>query len=145
MMRRPLALPSIILTMCLAQAASAASVNIESAWLRVPPPGAEIAAVYFTVRNASGHSVTITSAESPVATMAMIHESRMTGGKAEMRMHDDLVLAPGQTLSFAPNGLHVMLQGLKRRLLIGEKLPLALDLSTGEKISFTAVVRPLVD
>ena len=125
------------------QTASAASLNVVDAWLRIPPPGTEMAAVYFTLRNVSPHTVMVEGAEAPDARMAMIHESKVVNGKAQMRMRDNVVLAPGQTVTFAPNGLHLMLHGVHRKLLVGEKLPVMLLLSGGEKIAFTATVRPL--
>lgn len=127
----------------LIQTASAASLNVLDAWLRLPPAGTDLAAVYFTVRNVSPHSVTIDGAEATVASMAMIHESSVVNGMAEMRKRENVVLAPGQSVMFAPNGLHLMLHGLNRKLFVGEKLPVTLLLRGGEKIAFTATVRPL--
>jgi len=123
--------------------ASAASLNVLDAWLRIPPPGSDVTAVYCTVRNVSPHAVTVTGAAAPAAAMAMIHESTITDGKARMRMRDSIVLAAGQSIVFAPDGLHLMLHGLNRKLFVGEKLPVMLLLSSGEKIAFTATVRPL--
>ena len=125
------------------QSAGAAALNVFDAWVRIPPPGTDLAAVYFTVRNVSPHTVTIEGAEAAVAGMAMLHESRISNGKLEMRMLDTLVIAPGQSVLFAPNGRHLMLHGLNRKLLIGEKLPIVLLLTGGGKIAFTATVRPL--
>ena len=135
--------PFAIAFAALIQTASAASLNVLDAWLRTPAPGTDIAAVYFTLRNVSPHTVTVEGAEAPDAAMAMIHESSVVNGKAQMRMRDNVVLAPGQTVRFAPNGLHLMLHDLHRKLLVGEKLPVMLLLSGGEKIAFTATVRPL--
>jgi copper(I)-binding protein len=125
------------------QNAGAAALNVLDAWVRIPPPGADLAAVYFTVRNVSPHTVIIEGAEAPPAGMAMLHESRISNGKLEMRMLDTVVIAPGQSVLFAPNGRHLMLHGLTRKLLVGEKLPVVLLLAGGGKIAFTATVRPL--
>src|SRR5690242_2287514 len=125
------------------QSSGAAALNVFDAWVRIPPPGTDLAAVYFMVRNVSPHTVTIEGAEAAVAGMAMLHESRISNGKLEMRMLDTVVIAPGQSVLFAPNGRHLMLHGLNRRLMIGEKLPIVLLLTGGGKIAFTATVRPL--
>jgi len=39
----------------------------------------------------------------------MIHETQLVGTQSTMRASAQLILAPGQTLRFAPGGLHVML------------------------------------
>ena len=132
-----------VLTFAAAIQSAGAALNVLDAWVRVPPPGTDLAAVYFTVRNVSPHTVTIEGAETAVAGMAMLHESRIANGKLEMRMLDTVVIAPGQSVLFAPNGRHLMLHGLNRKFLIGEKLPIVLLLTGGGKIAFTATVRPL--
>jgi len=60
-----------------------------------------------------------------------------------MRMHEQLVIAPGQTVTFVPGGLHVMLSGFTKDPAVGDKVPLVLLLANGGQIAVTAVVRPL--
>jgi len=134
-----------VLTFAAAIQSAGAALNVLDAWVRVPPPGTDLAAVYFTVRNVSPHTVTIEGAEAAVAGMAMLHESRISNGKLEMRMLDTVVIAPEQSVLFAPNGRHLMLHGLNRKLVVGEKLPIVLLLTGGGKIAFTATVRPLTE
>jgi copper(I)-binding protein len=145
MLRLRLGLLFMLMAMGGVQSAAAASLNVLSAWVRLPAPGIDLAAVYFTVRNVSAHTVTIEGADAPVAGMAMLHESTIANGKVAMRMRETVVLAPGQSVQFAPNGLHLMLHGLNRKLLVGEKLPVILRLTGGEQLAFTATVRPLTE
>ena len=73
----------------------------------------------------------------------MVHETTLTAGKSQMRAFDRLVIAPGKSLTFAPGGLHVMLSGFKRSILIGETVPLVLVLSDGSTVAVAALVRPV--
>src|ERR1700731_838272 len=50
----------------------------QDAWVRATP-GADIAAAYVTLRNASPNAVTVTGVQSPVAGHAMIHETTVQG------------------------------------------------------------------
>ena len=73
----------------------------------------------------------------------MIHETKTEGGQSRMRPHEQLVVAPSETVKFEPGGLHVMLHGMKQPVAVGQSVPLILLLADGSKIPVSAVVRPL--
>lgn len=106
-------------------------------------PGAEVAAAYLTLHNGGSAPVSIISVRSPVAGMAMIHETRLVGTQSTMRPREELIVAPGATVSLAPGGLHVMLHELSRQLKVGDEVPLVLVLKGGGTLAVTARVRPL--
>jgi copper(I)-binding protein len=60
-----------------------------------------------------------------------------------MRAREELVVAPGATVRFAPGGLHVMLHDLSQTLKAGDEVPLVLLLKGGATLAVTARVRPL--
>jgi copper(I)-binding protein len=60
-----------------------------------------------------------------------------------MRPHEQLVVAPGQTVKLEPEGLHVMLMGVPPMTATGQKLVLTFQLADGNKIEVAAAVRPL--
>jgi periplasmic copper chaperone A len=126
-----------------ASTASAPHVVVEDAWIPQPPPGAEVAAAYFTVRNPGPTSVVLTDVESSVADAAMLHESRERNGQAEMRPVERLTIAPGQRIVLMPGGLHIMLHGLHHPLAVGDRVPLTLRFAGGSSLAVTARVRPL--
>jgi copper(I)-binding protein len=106
-------------------------------------PGSDVAAVYLTLINPGAKPVGIVGVESPVATHAVIHETKTEGGQSRMRPHEQLVILPGQTVKFEPEGLHIMLHGLTQTIEAGQSVPLALVLSGGSKVPVAALVRPL--
>ena len=122
--------------------AQTSTLQVLDAWTR-QVPGSDVAAVYLTLHNSSAKPVTITGVESPVASHAMIHETRTEGGLSKMRPQEELVIQPGQTRKFAPGGLHVMLHGLSHPAAVGQTLPLTLLLADGSRVAVSAVVRPL--
>jgi len=131
----------MMLAACSAWAQSPALV-VRDAWTR-QTPGSDVAAVYLTLQNPTKQPVTVVGIESSAASHAMIHESKTEGGISKMRAHEQLVIAPGETVKFEPGGLHVMLHGLTQPLAVGQSLPLVLQLADGAKISVAVVVRPL--
>jgi copper(I)-binding protein len=125
-----------------AQQAPASALTVKDAWLR-KPPGVDAAAVYFTVKNPGSKSVTIVGVSSAIATHVMIHESATVDGMSRMRMKDKIVVPAGQTVVFAPEGLHVMLNGFKYDVAVGDTVTLSLKLEGGGQINVPAQVRPL--
>ena len=112
------------------------------AWTR-QTPGSDVAAVYLTLQNPTKQPITVVSIASSAASMAMIHETRTEGGISKMRAHEQLVIAPGETIKFEPGGLHVMLHGLSQPLTVGQSIPLVIQLADGTRVSVAAVVRAL--
>ena len=53
--------------------------------------------------------------------------------------------AAGETVRFAPGGLHIMLHGLKRPLAVGDEVPVTLLIEGGGSVTALARVRPLSD
>jgi periplasmic copper chaperone A len=131
----------MMLAACSAWAQSSALVA-RDAWTR-QTPGSDVAAIYLTLQNPTKQPITVVSIASSAASMAMIHESRTEGGISKMRAHEQLVIAPGETVKFEPGGLHVMLHGLTQPLAVGQSIPLVIQLADGTRVSVTAVVRPL--
>ena len=112
------------------------------AWVR-EVPGSDVAAAYLTLRNPTTKPITIVGMESSLAQNVMIHETKTVSGQSQMRPHEQLVIAPGETVKFEPGGLHVMLMGVTQPVAVGKSVPLVLLLADGTKVQAAAVVRPL--
>jgi copper(I)-binding protein len=140
--------PAALLLSCLATllawtvVAQTPALVVQNAWVR-NAPGADVAAVYLTLRNVSAKPVVLIGVQSPVASHAMLHETKVEGGQSRMRAHDQLVIAPGQTVRFEPGGLHVMLHGLTQPVATGQSVPLVLLLAGGGTVPVVAQVRAL--
>jgi periplasmic copper chaperone A len=123
--------------------ASHAGIQVENAWVPQPPPGADVAAAYFTVRNTTREPAVLVEVSSPLASQAMLHETRVVGGESRMRMLERLVIPAGGTVTLHPDAIHVMLQGLGKPIAVGEEVPLVLRFASGQQIRVSARVRPL--
>ena len=114
----------------------------KDAWVRVTP-GSDVAAVYLSLHNTGLRPIIVIGVQSPVASQSMMHETSLVKGQSQMRMRDKIVVAPGQTVRFAPGGLHIMLSGVKQPAPAGQSVPLVLLLADGGQVSLAAVVKPL--
>jgi copper(I)-binding protein len=125
-------------------AAQTPALSAQDAWVRALP-GVDVAAAYLTLHNTGTLPVVVSSVSSPAAGAAMIHETTLVNGQSMMRAHEPLRIAAGETVRFAPEGLHIMLHGLKRPLAAGDEVPLVLLLEGGGSLRVTARVRALGD
>ncbi len=116
---------------------------VAGAWIRQPPPGSDVAAVYLSLLNVGKSAVTLTGVECPIAGMAMLHESRESGGQSQMRALTSVALAPGASMAFTPGSKHIMLHGLTHPLQVGEQVPIVLVFAGGIRLHVRALVRPL--
>jgi copper(I)-binding protein len=125
-------------------AAAPPVLSAQDAWIRATP-GVDVAAAYLTLHNAGTQPVVVTGVRSPAAEAAMIHETTLVNGESTMRPHEPLRIAAGETVRFAPGGLHVMLHGLKRPLAVGDEVAVTVLLEGGGSVTAMARVRPLDD
>lgn len=109
---------------------------VTDAWVRATPPGADNAAVYFSVVNKGRTADSLISASSNITANAMVHRTVMTGGIAHMEMGGPVELNAGAHLSFAPIGYHLMLEGLKQPVTEGKVISVTLDFARAGKLTF---------
>ena len=123
---------ALFLTLLIAASASAArpaevatnDLKILHPWTRPAAQGGN-AAGYLTIANA-GPADVLLAVETPVA-RASLHRSSMQAGMSTMRdMASGLAAPARQTVVLAPGGDHIMLAGLTRPLLAGQKIPATL-------------------
>lgn len=111
--------------LALAASAAAARVVVEDAWVRPTFGPVTTSAAYFRIT--SDADARLVGASSPVAAHLDLHQMTMDGNIMRMRAVDAVPLPAGRAVAFAPNGLHVMITGVKRPLKAGERVPLTLD------------------
>lgn len=93
--------------------ASACDLKVEAAWIRTAPPAATTLAAYAVLKNTGSGTLKITEATAPTMQMAMLHETTLVNGVAQMRLLDSLSIPAGGELLLAPGGKHLMLMGMK--------------------------------
>jgi copper(I)-binding protein len=115
-----------VAALCAAVPAWAAGLTITNAWSRSTPPGVTVGVAYFTLKNDTGKPDRLLRISSPVASKVQVHRTEILDGIARMREVAVLHVDAGQTLEFAPNGMHVMLTGLKQPLVEGKTFEIEL-------------------
>lgn len=122
---------------------AAAEIMVEGAWVRLPPPVADTAAAYMTIRNRGDKDVEITAIETAIATNPEFHSMDMDGEMMMMKKMEKVIVPAHGGISFDPGGNHLMLIGLTRTLKTGEHLMMTLKTSDGESIMVHAEVKDM--
>lgn len=123
----PMRAPVAILLLLAAPLLSAAPV-VRDAWLRAAPPVAGMSAGYFTLDNAGGPADAIVAVEVEGVRTVELHEMAHADGVMTMRQVTEIAVPADGRVTLAPGGLHLMLFGLQRPLVAGEKRRMLLRL-----------------
>jgi len=121
--------------------ARAAGLQVEHAWVRLPLPGADMATAYMTLRNDGDADIVVDSVMSEAAEHAAVHRTVEQGGMLRMESLSALVVPGHGVVNMVPGHMHVMLEGLKRRLKSGDRVRLVLHTASGETLTVEAPVR----
>ena len=118
-----------------------AGVQVEEAWVRLPPIPGRPGAAYFTLRNI-GPKAILTGIASPQADRIEFHDSRGGGGVMRMVPLADVPVPANGIVTFAPSGRHAMLFGIDPGLKPGGTMSLTFLLQDGRKIEAQAKLAP---
>ena len=120
---------------------AARPIAVSAVWSRPATAGLPTGVAYLTLRAAAADR--LTGASSPKAGRVSLHHSVMKGGVMSMQaMPDGLDLPPGRPVVLAPGGYHLMLEGLKGGLKVGETYPLTLRFAHAKPMTVRVQVRP---
>lgn len=118
----------------------ASTLAVREAWSRTADSGAT-ASVYFVVHNASADSDTLVAVASDVADETTMHVSMEHGGTMHMAHVPSLPVPARDSVAFQPLGAHVMLNGLRRALVIDDTVSITLRFSSGRTLEVRSGVR----
>jgi len=93
------------------------SIHIAQPWSRATPKGATAGAGYMTITNKGTTPDKVSCVSDDASAQCEIHSMTMEGGVMKMRpVEGGLEIKPGETVTLAPSGFHVMFRQLKHPL-----------------------------
>lgn len=122
-------------------ASAGAAIAITDAWVKATDSG--MTAAFGTLKNTSGHDVTVVSAATPVSSSVQLHETvaDASGTMVMQEKKGGFVIPAGGTLALQPGGNHIMLMGLAAPLKAGDELPFTLTFADGSTDEFRASIK----
>ncbi len=117
-------------------------VMVHEAWARASAGAATTGAAYIMLMGGARPD-SLVSVSTPVAATAAVHETINDNGVMKMRPVPILPISPGQMMTFAPSGTHIMLMGLKHKLTAGESFPMTLTFAHATPVTVQVLVRAM--
>lgn len=130
----------LLITLLLAPGWVEASPTVEQAYMRAVPPQQTTAAIYLQLNNPDAQQLTLMGASSSVAEVAELHAHQHEKGVMSMRRVAQVDVPAASRVVFKPGGLHLMLIGLKKRLLPGESVDLTLLFTDQDELAIDVPV-----
>jgi len=121
---RLVALLALVLNLPAQATTACDALSATGAWVREPPPVANVAAGYVSLANTGNGPLTVARIESDCCGSVMMHDTVSDGDRVRMMHLDALHLEAGDTVDFVPGGKHLMLMAPRKPLRAGESLEL---------------------
>jgi len=130
---------SILILMLMPPLASAELV-IDDAWIQNLPPSVPVRAGYLTIANPDSGPVTIVGLQGDAFARIEIHRSVMENGTMRMEPLPRLEIPAGETMSFEPGGLHLMMHP-RQPTRPGERYRIVIEFEDGTRRDLDMTVR----
>lgn len=117
------------------------SIHVSHAYVNSMPPGTNVTAGFFEIKNTGNAEVELKSVSSPAVEKIGLHSTSMANGKMKMQMLGSLAITAGEKVKFEHGGLHLMLWGLDKSLQPGSYINLTLHFTGGLKKTVQAEIR----
>jgi periplasmic copper chaperone A len=113
------------------------NIKVEGAWIRAVPPSASDTAIYFTIINSGKEKLALKGGTTPIADSVEPMITTKSGQGASQRLGmeavDSLEIPAGGKLVLEPGGNHLMVMGLKKHPVEGEKVNISIKLEPGNR------------
>ncbi|WP_273429883.1 copper chaperone PCu(A)C [Chitinibacter tainanensis] len=116
-------------TLSYAHGFTVGDLTIQHPWARATAPAAKNAGAFMLIKTTKDDQ--LVKVDSDIAEKTELHEMKMADGVMKMSPIASLPVTVAAPAKLAPGGYHVMLLGLKRPLVAGEKFPLKLTFAKG--------------
>ena len=111
------------------------SLQLSGGFARATLPHAPVGGAFLTITNTGTTPDTLVSVTSPAADVGQLHEMSMQGDVMKMReLPDGIPLPPGETVTLAPSGYHIMFMGLKQPFVEGQTVKVTFTFATAGSV-----------
>lgn len=132
---------TVLLAACSGAPAPTQGIEVQDAWIRVTP--SPVLAGYLVVTQHGVEPDRLTAITSARFGRIEMHEVSHDGGVMRMRaLRQGVALNPGQAVTFAPGGNHLMLFEAKPAVQAGDTVELTLQFEKSPPRKVQAAVRP---
>lgn len=130
-------LPLVLASLLLVSTPALAEIKLDNVQAFETSEGMKNGAVLLSITNTGAEDDTLVSASSTIAAKTEVHEMSENNGIMKMQKVDTVLVKAGETVTFKPDGYHIMVMGLKAPLKAGEEFPLSLTFNKAGTVNHT--------
>ena len=117
------------------------AIEVNNPYIYKPFVGARSAAGYLSIRNHAHKDLNLLQVSTALG-RAMLHKTTTTDdGVVKMEHLVKVYIPAGDELIMQPGSIHIMIMGLSRALVVGEKIPATLKFSDGVEMAIEFTVQ----
>jgi periplasmic copper chaperone A len=124
---------------------TAGPLTVQHPWARATAGAAKVGALYLTVRNEGAEADRLLGVSTEAAERCELHLSSTDGGTMTMRMVEAVEVPAAGSATFAPQGAHIMLIGLRRPLKKGDRFAATLRFEKAGEVAVEVAVQGIAD
>lgn len=133
---------SIFQLTCSAQSAEVGKLSISGAYARETVAGQGVTSGFLKIKNL-GAADQLLSATTDSATEVQLHTMKMEGNVMKMNQLRVIEIAEKSTTELTPQGMHLMIMGLKGPLKAGDRLKIKLRFALSGEVEVVFPVQPI--
>ena len=119
--------------------------EVKDFFVRAVPPVSPNTALFLTLQNSDRVDRVLSKVSTPASKATEIHLTRKADKGMKMEHVQEVTIKAGETVTFSPEGYHIMLIGLKKPLVEGVSVPVTLTFKNGEVLTIEAPVKKLME
>ena len=116
---------------------------VEAPWARASIGTSRPSAAYITIRNEGSSADVLTGIETEISSMPEVHEIKTNDNVSTMSPAGLVEIPAKDAVKLAPGGLHIMLIGLQRALVEGERFPMTLIFEKAGRVNVSVPIYSL--
>lgn len=115
--------------------------EINNGWVRQTFGNARISSAYMEISNHNNFPIEITDITTDIAALSEIHDMTHQDGIMRMRKLDKLIIPANDNIILSPEGKHIMLINLNKKLLVGEKITMKIFIKDHSPLEIELIIK----
>jgi len=116
-------------------------IEVNNAWARQTFGNSKISSAYMEITNHHNSPIEITHITTDIAELSEIHDMTHQGGVMRMRKLEKLVIPENDNIILSPEGKHIMLINLNKKLLVGEKIAMKIFIKDHPPLEIELIIK----
>lgn len=117
----------------------AADIDVSNAYAKATPPNAKNSGAFMLIKNNTDKDIALVSATNSLSDVTELHTHVEENGMKKMIQIPKIDIKANSTTELKPGSLHVMFIGIKKPMVVGDNVKMALTFDNGQTVTLDKV------